>query len=163
MVDAAMNRLVAGLIFILALFVYGCKQPVGSLSGNEGGGSKTTYDFLMLRPNRLLYNADGGMDSRFDRKQDLRVFLADKDGFKNIGNDDPRLILEIILNPGMMSESTSVIKNGYFPFSEPGRHLIRGTYDRDTKDEKTDEYSIEVRGVLSNPGDGGDFFEIIWL
>ena len=158
MVDAAMNRLVAGLIFILALFVYGCKQPVGSLSDSEGGGSKTTYDFLMLRPNRLLYDTDGGMDSRFDRKNDLRVFYADKDGFKNIGNDDPKLILEIVLNPGMMSESTSVIKNGYFPFSEPGRHVIKGTYEG-----KTDEYSIEVRGVLSNPGDGGDFFEIIWL
>jgi len=157
MVEAAMNRLVAGLIIILALFVSGCSQPVGSIDIN-GGGSGTTYDFLMLRPNRLLYDADGGIDSRFDRKNDLRVFLADKDGFKNIDNNDPKLLLEIVLNPGLMSERTSIINNGYFPFSEPGRHVIRGTYDK-----KTDEYSIEVRGVLTNPGDGGDFFEIIWL
>jgi len=152
-----MNRLIAGLIIILALFVYGCRQPVGSIT-DGGNGSNTTYDFLMLRPNRLLYDADGGVDSRFDRKHDLRVFVADKDGFKNIDTNDPGLILEIVLNPGMISESTSVITNGYFPFSEPGRHIIKGTYEG-----KTDEYSIEVRGVLTNPGDGNDFFEIIWL
>jgi len=156
-----MNRLIAGLIIILALFVYGCSQPVGSIT--PGGNGNTTYDFLMLRPNRLLYDADGGADSRFDRKNDLRVFLADKEGFKNIDNNDPKLLLEIILNPGMISETTAVITNGYFPFSEPGRHLIRGTYEKGTKEEKTDEYSIEVRGVLTNPGDGNDFFEIIWL
>lgn len=157
-----MKRIFFGLIIILTLFAYGCKQPVGSIDIN-GGGSGTTYDFLMLRPNRILYDADGGMDSRFDRKNDFRVFLADSEGYRKIENDDPGLVLEIVLNPNSMSENITVIKNGYFPFSAPGRHIIRGTYNKGTKNEKTDEYSIEVRGVLSNPGDGNDFFEIIWL
>jgi len=158
-----MKRLVTGLltIFFSVCVITGCAQPVGSIS-NEGGkgngnGSKDEYDFLMLRPNRILYEVDGGVDGRFDRAADLRVFVADGEGYRAIDTSDPNLKLEIIMNPGMIAESVSVITT-HFPFSEPGRHIIKGTYGGET-----DEYSIEVRGTLVNPGEGSGFIEMIWL
>jgi len=162
------------LIFFSICVITGCSQPAGSINKNgEGGGggngngngngngggdgdSRTTYDFLMLRPNRILYELDGGKDGRFDRAADLRVFVADDEGYRSLDLFDPGLKLEIIMYPGL-TEIVTVI-NSHFPFSEAGRHVIRGTYDG-----KTDEYSIEVRGTLVNPGDGSGFIEMEWL
>jgi len=149
------------LIFLTVCVLTGCPQPAGSINkngdGNGDGEGGTTYDFLMLRPNRILYELDGGVDGRFDRAADLRVFVADEEGYRSLDLFDPGLTLEIIMNPGLTTESVAVL-NSHFIFSEAGRHVIRGTYD-----DKTDEYSIEVRGSLVNPGEGGGFIDIIWL
>jgi len=154
------------LIFLTVCVLTGCPQPAGSINNNGGGGNGngngdggTIYDFLMLRPNRILYELDGGVDGRFSRADDLRVFVADDEGYRSLDPYADGLKLEIIMNPGMpSSETVTEIKNSYFPFSEAGRHVIRGTYGG-----KTDEYSIEVRGSLVNPGEGSGFVEIIWL
>jgi hypothetical protein len=163
-----MNRRLAGLLIVfLALCLSGCRQPVGSISpGSDGSGGngngvgnpvRNNYEFLMLRPNRILYEADGGADGRFDRLNDLRVFVADNGEFIPLASTDPALIIEVIENPGMSSEAVTAV-NTHFPFALPGRHLIRGTYHG-----FTDEYSIEVRGTYVNPGDGSEFVDIIWL
>ncbi|MCL2276910.1 MAG: hypothetical protein FWC21_03340 [Treponema sp.] len=152
------------ILFSLCFFA-ACSEPVGNLdgsgngNGNGGGnGGSVMYDFLMLRPNRILYDADGGANGRFDRSADLRIFLADNGEFKSIDPSDSGLTLEVIENPGLTSETVTVINNGYHPFSIPGRYIIRGTYG-----SNIDEYSIEVRGSFVNPGEGSDFVDIIWL
>ena len=163
-----MNRLLAGLtIIFLGLCIVACQQPVGSLAngnhngnGNGNGGKiPSADDFLMLRPNRILYEVDGGRDGRFDRNADLSAFVADGGEFSRIEPDDEDLIIEIILHPGLDAQQGPIAVDGYFTFAIPGRHLIRGTY----KDNSKDEYSIEVRGSLVNPSTGTDFVDMIWL
>jgi len=132
---------------------------VGSITDDGGNGNgRSQYDFLMLRPNRILYEVDGGVDGRFSRADDLRVFVADEEGYRMLDNFDPRLKLEIILLPNSLGEETHEVTNGYFIFSVPGRHIVRGTYNG-----MTDEYSIEVRGSVVNPGPGQEFIKIEWL
>jgi len=145
------------IIFFSVCVITGCDSPVGNISDGGGNGyGRGQYDFLMLRPKRFLYELDSGADGRFDRVADLSVFVADDDGYRMINILDPNLTLEIIMNPGFAGETTVVI-NTLFTFSEPGRHIIRGTYGN-----KTDEYSIEVRGTFVNPGDGSGFIGIEW-
>lgn len=158
-----MNRFIYLLIYLSILFnLTGCTQPVGDIvhnsSGNgSGNGNGVNYDFLMLRPNRILYDADGGANGRFDRQADLRVFVADNGEFKSLDPADSLLTIEVIENPGLNSEVITAV-NTHHIFSLPGRYIIRGTYN-----EQSDEYSIEVRGSFVNPGDGSDFVDIIWL
>jgi len=152
-----MKRLTTGLIiiFLAVCGITSCAPPVGSIVND-----KAKYDFLMLRPNRILYELNAGIDTssrRFDRTKDLRIFVAEKGNYRTVEPTDSKLKLEIIMNSGLMAESVSVL-NTYFLFSEPGRHVIRGTYG-----DKTDEYSIEVRGALTNPGDGSGFIGMEWL
>jgi len=162
-------RHILSILFILFLSVCvitGCSSPAGSIlddgsgdgdgNGDDNGNSRDHYDFLMLRPNRILYEVDGGADGRFDRSADLRVFVADDKGYRALDVNDSDLVLELIMNPGLAGESTAVL-SAYFPFSEPGRHTVKGTYN-----DKTDEYSIEVRGTFVNPGDGSGFIGIEW-
>jgi hypothetical protein len=159
-----MKQLLTGafIIFLAICGITGCAPPVGSIindggnGGGNGGGGKE-YDFLMLRPNRILYEVDGGMDGRFDRAADLRVFVAENGDYREIDPNDPDLTIEVIMNPGMMGETVTAV-NTHFPFSEPGRHVIRGTYN-----SKTDEYSIEARGTFVNPGDGSGIIDLTWL
>jgi len=147
----------------LAICVSCCSQPVGDLSPNakggngNGNGTGVYYDFLMLRPNRILYDADGGADGRFDRQADLRVFVADNGEYRSLDPVDRFLTIEVIENPGMTSENITVV-NTHHVFSLPGRYVIRGTYNG-----YSDEYSVEVRGSFINPGDGSDFVDMIWL
>jgi len=151
-----MKRFLIGIIFVFLVIVSGCRQPVGVLT--QAGGSGAAYDFLLLRPNRILYEVNAGAgDGIFDRQADLRVFVADSGGFRPLNPGDGGLLLEVIYNPGLASQVITPIGT-HFPFSEAGRYVIRGTYD-----DKIDEYSIEVRGDYVNPGDGGDFFDFIWL
>jgi len=148
-----MRHIFAGFILLFSLCVItSCAPPVGSIIND-----RSKYDFLMLRPNRILYEVDGGIDGRFDRAEDLKVFVAEKGNYRSLDPSDPKLKLEIIMNPGLMAESITEIIT-HFPFSEPGRHIIRGTYG-----DKTDEYSIEVRGSLVNPGEGSNFIAVEWL
>jgi len=155
------RRLLVILILLVLCGFSSCIEPVGYIDSNGNGignGSGSQYEFLMLRPNRILYDVNSGADSRFSRQQDLSVFLADNGEFKKIETSDSGLILEVIENPGLNSETITVVNNGYYVFSIPGRYLIRGTYN-----EKSDEYSVEVRGSFINPGEGSDFVDIIWL
>jgi len=148
-----MRHLLTGLLIIIfSSVITGCGSPVGSIS--DGGGSgRGQYDFLMLRPKRILYEVDG----RFSRADDLTVFVADDNGYRSLDLSDPGLRLEVVIYPGTMAEEITPVTT-YFPFSLPGRHIIRGTFGG-----KTDEYSIEVRGDFANPGDGSGFVGIIWL
>jgi len=153
-----MRHLVTGLLIIFfSSAITGCAPPTGSITGS--GNNRGIYDFLMLRPNRILYELDGGVDGRFNRADDLRVFVADDNGYRMLDVFDPGLKLEIILNAGVAGETSPppIVINGIFPFSDPGRHIVRGTYGN-----KTDEYSIEVRGTLVKPGDGSGFVGIDW-
>jgi len=150
------------LIIIFSSVIIGCGSPVGSISdgggnGGDGGSGRGQYDFLMLRPKRILYEVDGGVDGRFSRADDLTVFVADDNGYRSLDLSDPGLKLEVVIYPGTMAEEITAVTT-YFPFSLPGRHIIRGTFGG-----KTDEYSIEVRGNLVNPGEGSGFVDIIWL
>jgi len=158
-----MKRLLAGLftIFLTVCGITGCSQPAGSILENgdlgNGSGNFNLYDFIMLRPNRILYEYDAGRDGRFVRYEDLRVFVADENGYRAIDTLDPDLLLEIVIHPGGIGETVREL-NSYFPFPEPGRYIIRGTYNGES-----DEYSIEVRGSLVNPGEGQDNIGMIWL
>ena len=164
----SMNRLLKGLLlFFLAVNVFtGCREPVGSLSGGNGtngngGGSgyigSGEFDFLWLRPNRILYDVNEGSNGRFERERDLRVFVADDGGFFQLNTSDINLKIEVIMHPGMSSEIV-LEANSVFVFTETGRYIIRGTFNG-----KSDEYSIEVRGSYVNPGDGSGFLDWIWL
>jgi len=156
-----MSHLVRRIILVVLIIcaLVACRQPVGSIDNDgSGNGSGIEYDFLMLRPNRILYEVNAGAgDGIFNRNTDLKIFVADSTGFRTLDNFDNGLLLEVIFNPGMSSEKKTTI-NTYFPFSEAGRYVIRGTYGG-----KSDEYSVEVRGTYVNPGDGNDFFDFIWL
>ena len=155
-----MNRLLVRLfiIFLAVCGITSCAPPVGSISDGSGNGNGNgiTAEFLLLRPNRILYEIDGGIDGSFDRSEDLRAFVTDNGEFKPIDPTDPLLMLELILNPGGFETIVEIIT--HYPFSEAGRHIIKGTYNG-----KTDQYSIEVRGSFVNPGEGSGSVEIEWI
>jgi len=164
-----MKHLLARLLIIFSVCIISCAEPVGSIAGgggsgsggyggsdSNGGSSRGQSDFIMLRPKRILYDANSTTDGKFDRNTDLSVFITDENGYRMLDTNDPGLLLEIIMNYGFAGESTVVIDT-IFPFSIPGRHVVRGTYGG-----KTDEYSIEVRGSFVDPGDGSGIVDIVW-
>jgi len=141
------------IIFLAVCGITSCAPPVGSIVND-----KAKYDFLMLRPNRILYELDvAPRDATFVRLEDLSVFVAEKGNYRKVNVTDPSLKIEIIMNPGTMAQKVNVVYNGYFEFTQPGRHIIKGTYGN-----QEDEYSIEVNGEFTNPGDGSDFVGIKW-
>jgi hypothetical protein len=141
----------------------GCRQPVGTIdSGNSGSGNgngngngKTDeLNFMWLVPNRFLYETE----ERFERDFDLQIMVAENGVVKEIAPSDPNVKIEIIENPGLTSESVTVVTGLYYPFSLPGRHIVQVTYI-----DKTARYSIEVRGTFTGGGDGSDFLDLVWL
>jgi len=157
-----MRHLATGLLIIFfSSVITGCAQPTGSISGGgSGGNNRDQYHFLMLRPRRILYELNNtNVDKTFIRDEDLTVFVADDKGYRQLTIPEyVDLKLEVILYPTTLQDIKPV-DNGYFNFDTlPGRHIIRGTYGN-----KTDEYSVEVRGSLVNPGPGSDFIGMHWL
>ena len=140
------------ILTLLAIcFITGCQQPVGIIT-QQGGGSGG-MDFMWLVPNRLLYETY----DRFDAQDDLQILVAEDGAVKEIPHDSVSVTIEIIENPGLTSETITVIGT-YFPFSLPGRHVISVRYN-----DKSARYSIEVRGTYTGGGDGSDFINFIWL
>jgi len=138
------------LILLAICFITGCQQPVGIVT-QPGGGSG--MEFMWLVPTRLLYETY----DRFDAQDDLQILVAEDGAVKEIPHNSANVTIEIIENPGMASESTTIISS-YYPFSLPGRHVISVKYN-----DKTARYSIEVRGTYTGGGDGSDFLDLIWL
>jgi hypothetical protein len=155
-----MSRLLARfsiLIILTAMALIGCRQPVGSIDTGTGDGGKGTGDlnYLLVLPTRQLYETE----ERFERDNDLQILVAEDGIIKEIPPDDSSIKIEIIENPGLASESITVVNTMYYPFSLPGRHLVQVTYN----EKFTRNYSIEVRGTFTGGGDGSDFMDIIWL
>ncbi|MCL2265505.1 MAG: hypothetical protein FWC22_05630 [Treponema sp.] len=151
-----MNKLLTIVIIILAICVYtGCQQPVG---GFVGGSGESTNNFILLKPNRQLYSLESIFDNKFDRGSDFTVYIADNGPLQKIDPFDPSLTIEIISTIGLVGAEVNEEVDDYFPFAIPGRYKVKGTYV-----DKTDEYSIEVQGNFSDPGEGYDFAGIKWL
>ena len=157
-----MKKLLTLLFIILAVFVLtGCPQPVGGIGGGNGNGNSNgngsgsgDLDFLWLVPNRYLYETE----ERFERDYDLQILVAEDGYVKEIAPDTSGVVIEIIENPGLISEVSTIVTDMYHPFSLPGRHIVSVTYNG-----RSARYSIEVRGTFTNPGDGSEFVDIIWL
>lgn len=154
-----MKRLLIGFLFIsfTVCFITGCRQPVGGVGGidaDEGDGDTADLNFLWLVPNRLLYETE----ERFERDNDLQIMVVEEGKIKSVPPSDSGVTIAIIENPGLSSENVTVVTSMYHSFSLPGRHVVQVKYDN-----KSAKYSIEVRGNFTNPGDGSDFMEIVWL
>ena len=153
-----MKRLLQGVFYIfLVLNVFTGCDPIGSINngGDDDNGNGTgSLNFLWLVPNRFLYETE----ERFDREYDLQILVAENGYIREIPSDDSDITIEIIENPGLTSESSTVLTNTFYRFVLPGRYIISVSYG-----ERSSRYSIEVRGTFVNPGDGSDFFGIIWL
>ena len=148
------NRLI---IFFLALFVcIGCQQPVGGFGGGNGSGGAN--DFILIKPNRQLYSLESVFDNTFNRSTDFVVYLANNGPLTKIDPLHTDLKIEIISTVGVIGTEINEEVDSFFSFAVPGRYKVIGTYL-----DKTDEYSIEVQGNFSDPGEGSDFTGIKWL
>jgi len=139
----------------------GCSSPVGSIEdsgGNGNGDGKGDYNFLMLTPNRQLYAIKGVSDNRFDRLSDFQAYAANGGPLIKLDPADSNLTIEILSAPGFLGAEVSEKVQTVYPFALPGRYIIKGTYFGNT-----DDYSIEVEGEFSEPGDEYDFGGIMWL
>jgi hypothetical protein len=145
--------------FLAACIIMGCSDPVGSIdsSGGNGNGRGNT-NFLLLKPNRILYAVDNALDDTFFRPSDFQVYAADGGTLKKLDPMDSDLQIEITTTLGFLGAPVSEKVDYAFPFAIPGRYVVKGTYFGNT-----DEYSIQVEGTLVNPGDGTEFADIIWL
>ncbi|MCL2764626.1 MAG: hypothetical protein FWD40_05035 [Treponema sp.] len=145
-------------IFFAVCALTGCPQPVGVIGGNGNGNisdkGASDFDFLWLVPNRYLYETE----ERFERDYDLQILVAEDGYIKKVAPDESGVVIEIIENPGLSSENSTIVTSTFHPFSLPGRHIVNVEYNG-----KSAHYSIEVRGTFTNPGDGSDFIDIIWL
>jgi len=143
-------------IFLAVCVITGCSNPVGSIdeSGGNGGGSN---NFLMLKPNRILYEID--KSDTFSRASDFQAYTSDGGSLRLINPLDSSLGIEIIAAPELVGNQTSESVTDTYKLPKlPGRYKVKGTYFG-----KTDEYSIQVEGSLSDPGDEYDFGGIKWL
>jgi len=154
-----MNKLLRKFVLIfLAIFACsGCHQPVGGFNGG-GNGNGYANDFILLKPNRQLYSLDSVFDNTFNRDTDFIVYIANNGPLQKIDSSNTDLVIEIFSTPGLIGVEISEVVDSFFSFTVPGRYKVKGTYL-----DKTDEYSIEVQGVFSDPGDGSDFTGIKWL
>jgi len=156
-----MNKLFKIIIIFLAVCIHtGCQQPVGGFgSGNgSGNGNGSENDFILLKPNRQLYSLESVFDNTFNRSTDFSVYIANNGPLVKIDPLDTDLKIEIISTVGVIGAEINEEVNSFFAFAVPGRYKVMGTYL-----DKTDEYSIEVQGNFSDPGDGSDFTGIRWL
>ena len=140
-------------IILILCFITGCRQPIGTLTENSNGGNGIDLEILLVYPNRLLYETY----DRFEPSNDLQILVAEEGLLREVLPSDPRIIIEITENPGLTSETTSVVST-HFPFSLPGRHIINVKYNNENR-----HYSVEVRGTYQGGGDGSDFLDIVWL
>ncbi|MCL2212194.1 MAG: hypothetical protein FWB95_09760 [Treponema sp.] len=153
-----MNKLFKHIIFIfLAMFVCaGCQQPVGGFGNGNGSGGAN--DFILLKPNRQLYSLNSIFENTFNRSTDFAVYFANNGPLQKIDPLDADLKIEIISTVGFVGAEINEEVDSLFYFAIPGRYKVIGTYL-----DKTDEYSIEVQGNFSDPGEGSEFAGIKWL
>jgi len=156
-----MNKLYKRIIIIfLIIFVCtGCQQPVGNFDGSGGGStSGGTNDFILIKPNRQLYSLESIFDNTFNRSTDFVVYLANNGPLQRLNSLDSDLKIEIISTVGLIGAEINEEVNSSYSFAVPGRYKVIGTYF-----DKTDEYSIEVQGNFTDPGNGSDLAGIKWL
>jgi len=155
-----MNKLFSTIIIIfLSVFVYtGCQQPVGSFGDSGKGNGNGTNNFILIKPNRQLYSLNSIFDNTFNRSTDFVVYYANNGPLQKIDSLNADLKIEIISTVGLIGAEINEEVDLIYSFAIPGRYKVIGTYI-----DKTDEYSIEVQGNFSDPGDGSDFTGIKWL
>lgn len=153
-----MKRLsVKHFIFLAVCVITACPSPVGSI--NESGGGNGSDKFLMLKPNRILYALNYDTDKRFDRASDFQVYVSDGGPMRKLDPSDSNLKIEVISTPGFSFDagiSETVTK--VYDFAYAGRYIIKGTYSGNT-----DEYSVEVEGMITEKDTGNNYAGIKWL
>lgn len=149
-----MKRFLGIILILLTICVFvNCKQPVGSITKEEGGGGSFDLDFLWLVPARFLYDTE----QWYIPENDLQIMYAGDGNIKVISAKDVKI--EILEHADSVDDPNIIkIENGQTKLVTAGRHRVRVTYN-----ERKAYYTIEVRGTYSGGGDDSDLFEVIWL
>jgi len=154
-----MKRLFIGFFLILAVgSLLGCRQPAGSIIYSHGGGGTGggNVDFWWLEARKHLYN----IEQSFNRDRDFKINSAEGGSVKIVAPNDPNVRILIIPNPDSSVVMSREVTEQFFPFSEPGEHEVRVTYNGTHQ-----SYFIEVRGTWDRENDhdpGGLGGGIIW-
>jgi len=136
-------------IIIASCAVFGCAEPIGTIKGGTGTGK--VDDFWTIPRRQYYVHGDD-----FVRKSDLWAFSSYRGLVESVPVD--KLTISLVTNPRAAPAQWEKvdIKNGEYTLVgsvvKTGQKLIVVTYDN-----KTAEYSIEVRNPDGSvdPGDNG--------
>jgi len=143
------------LVFLVILTLSGCKQPVGSITGDGSGSSGAgDLDFLWLVPARILYETE----QWFVPENDLQIMYAGDGAVREIPYRTQGVRIELHEHYEGDYPNIIPLTNGELRLNTAGRHQIKVMYNN-----KSSRYVIEVRGTYSGGGDDSDLFDTIWL
>jgi len=144
------------ILLAVSCTIIGCAPPVGGISGD--GSSSFSGNELIASPKRYAYDIPVG---RFERENDLNVFLSDRDGFMRT-IPLTKVNISIVENPISAPDVITPISTDYI-FITKGRKKVLVEYNK-----LVAEYYVEVADPHNMGGDGdgdGDShgIEVIWL